>query len=148
MAESITLSKEELQSLLSGIVTQTNAALVEAVRELRKPSLEEQVKIDKERELEQRRMKESVELARVEEEGRTRRQGSCPHRKENNEHTLRGQIHADGMVHLFCLRCQLPFKPFAPTPEMQRGGVNFGNYRLEPAQLVQMTKEALEYIRA
>lgn len=106
------LSKDDLQDLI-----------INVVREARKPTPEEQKKLDEEKALAQKRREEMVELAKAEEEGRRNLQDRCPHKKQNGESRIVGQIHSDGFIHPLCQWCQKEFPPVKPASEMLAQGI-------------------------
>lgn len=91
--------------------------------ELRKPSPEEEKKLKAELE----RVKN--QRIRAAEDGRAiaarvhAEQAACGHVKPNNEHTWRGQVHADGWAEIRCQRCQKSYH-VRPTAEMVSAGLN------------------------
>lgn len=89
----------------------------EIIAELRKPSPEEQEKIDKEKAFKKRAMEQRVEIARQEMAAKAERENRCNHKKEKGESAVFGQKHSDGMVHPICVRCQKQFEPYKPRAE-------------------------------
>lgn len=144
----IKLTPMELQEMLREMLRENQGGTLEALKafaqELKKPTEEEARKLAQEREIRERRARESVELAKVELESKRQRQLSCRHRKEDGTHTVRGQIHGDGYVHPICIRCFTEFKPFRPAAEMLTGGVNLGGYFFSDNELERMTKEVVQ----
>lgn len=93
-------------------VTMTLSQLKEmiafAAAEFKRPSADEQEKLDKEKMLLDRKRKEGIEVAKFEEDQRKLAQTNCPHRKPDGSSTIHlGQIYSDGMIHPICVRCQM-----------------------------------------
>ena len=111
---------------LSLTASQLQSIIETAVRAASAPNALEQKRLDEEIEHERRRALLAVELGRVEEESRWRRQNSCTHSK--NEKTgnpvskgkgiwcTGGQIHGNSVATLICQRCATIWQ-FKPTPE-------------------------------
>lgn len=108
------------------LIALTAAQLENILRAATAPNALEQKKLDEEMEREKRRARLSVELARVEEEARWRRQNSCSHScnektgasvaKGTGRWITGGQVHGDGNASLICQRCATIWR-FKPTPE-------------------------------
>lgn len=88
--------------------------------ELKKPSVEEQTKLDEEKARKAARTQQSIENAKREARQREIEQAVCSHMKP---HPYQGKtrivapLHNDGLHHPRCLFCHKEFKPFAPSPE-------------------------------
>jgi hypothetical protein len=102
---------------------QIKELMVEAVKAAKAPSEAEQKKLDEQAAIEKRRLAESIELANIEIENREKAWASCSHRKPNGVPSRGGQIHSDGLLHIFCLICQFPFPPTKPLPENMANGL-------------------------
>ena len=86
-----------------------------AIAEASKLNPIEQKRLDEEIERDRRRKQLSIELGRVEEESRWRRQNSCTHSRHNTTGesvprgmgtwTTCGQTHSDDTISLICMRC-------------------------------------------
>lgn len=105
-------------------VTVTIEQFKELIRELRKPSDEEQAKIDKEKAILARRREEMVELGRIEQEQRELNQSRCGHTKPDGKPSTGGQVHSDGLYHEFCLRCQKEIRVMKPSQDMMQMGTS------------------------
>jgi hypothetical protein len=100
-APTVTLTLEQLREMI-----------VFAATEFRKPTEAEQEKLDKEKALFDRKRKEGIEMAKLEEEQRKLAQDQCPHKKPNGESTIHiGQIYSDGKLRPICVRCQMMLSP-------------------------------------
>lgn len=134
--EMIGLSKEQFKQLMAAVVGNSEPQNVEkivevmgkefmaAIQEMKKPTTEEQEKIDEDKKRREQQNKQRVELAKAEVGKKKIRMERCPHLKQDGRTTIGGQIIQDGLVHPICVRCQSEFAPFKPTPEMMMGGVN------------------------
>ena len=116
MAEKeLSLTKAELAEIIGSAVRAANA-----------PNALEQKRLDEELERERRRSLLSVELAKVEEEARWRKQHSCSHScnektgdpvaRGKGKWTTGGQMHGDETATLICQRCSTVWR-FKPTSE-------------------------------
>lgn len=72
-----------------------------------------------------RKLAQEQDIAMIKEQEamKAARQAACTHVKENGKTAMAGQIHNDGLVHLFCQRCFWEQKPFAPTHEHLTNGL-------------------------
>lgn len=112
----VAITPESLQEVLS-------KAIEAAVKAAKEPDEATKARIAKEAEEAEKRQAQMIELAKAEEESRKVKWANCSHKKENGKPCVGGQIHSDGLVHLFCLRCQYPFPPFKPTQDMLATGI-------------------------
>lgn len=141
---------QEILTALAGILKQQSEQqqqqFLEAIRELKKPSPEEQAKLDREKQQTERRVREQVELAKIETERREATKRGCPHSTTHPgtgvvRHTWRAQVHTPaGKAPYFiptCSQCLTQLDPIPATPEMLTNGVQLDMYRsLDMAQLV------------
>ncbi len=121
------------QSTPTGALTTTYEQLQEllmtAAREFKKPSAEEQAKLDKEK---ARREQAALESCIMAEEAEKQKQAvisACAaggHKKENGRSAIQGQIHSDGKFHGICFHCQWEAPPVAMAPESFAGGIEYG----------------------
>ena len=97
-----------------------------AVKAASAPNALEQKRLDEEMDRERRKARLAVELAKVEEEARWRKQNSCSHScndktgqsvaRGTGRWTTGGQIHGDDVATLICQRCSTTWR-FKPTHE-------------------------------
>lgn len=134
--EEVSLGPEQLQQFMKTVLEATakdnREMFMEAIRELKKPTPEQQEQIDQQRLIRERKKQLMILLARDEEKGKRNRRERCSHLKPNGKIAIGGQIHADGLVHPLCVKCQTEFQPFKPTAEMMRSGVSLMNRGLTP----------------
>lgn len=64
-----------------------------------------------------------IRITREHEEMVARNQANCGHVKENGRSAINGQIHNDGLKHLFCQRCFKMFPPTRPNQEEMSNGL-------------------------
>lgn len=103
----ISISPDQLQKILQ-----------EVVRAAKEPDEATKQKLAEEAALKERRLKESIEMAKAEEEARELRWRTCAHIKPDGRTAVaKGQVFSDGFYHPFCLVCQKPFPLVKPTPE-------------------------------
>jgi len=110
-----TLSAAQLQQILEGALKAATA-----------PNALEQKRLDEEIERERRRSILSVQLAKIEEDARWRRQNSCSHscdsktgasvRRGTGNWTTSGQMHGDDSCSVICQRCATLWH-FSPTKD-------------------------------
>lgn len=111
----VNLSFEQLQQLMQGMA-QT------IVTELKKPTADEQAKIDKDKADIERRRNEMIRIGKEEEEMKARTQAACNHLKPNGQMAVGGQRYSDGKVKEFCLRCQKTVREYTPDAADLAGG--------------------------
>lgn len=104
---SITFTAAELSKLIT-------EAIAAGVREFKKPTPEEQVKLDADRLRKQREQQARVDVGKAEEQRRTSEQERCNHRRQDGSPRINGQLHSDGKVHLFCLFCCKEVRVYTP----------------------------------
>lgn len=97
--------------------------VLELVKALREPDDETKAKRKAEKEFNERRTKEMIELARIEMEQKQLLQSNCSHRKQNGQSTIGGQVHSDGLYHPICTRCGYQPEPSAPPTGTLVGGL-------------------------
>jgi len=134
MAEPQSFNMETLMQLIDKLDERSNQRLVEAIKELKKPSPEEQEKLDKQRERERQsrvaRAKEAVQDEHV----RKITQFYCSHIKHaegvyKQEHAFRGQVNNDNCCRAQCIRCNKLFPPFKVTEENMKSGMSLQNVK-------------------
>ena len=134
--EEVSLGPEQLQQFMKTVLEATakdnREMFLEAIKELKKPTPEQQEQIDQQRLIRERKKQLMILLARDEEKGKRNRRERCNHLKPNGKIAIGGQIHADGLVHPLCVKCQTEFQPFKPNAEMMRSGVSLMNRGLTP----------------
>lgn len=96
--------------------------------ELRKPTEDEQKKLDAELQRIKNQRIQAAELGRSEAKQIRDTQAACGHIKPNGEHTFRGQVHGDGWAEIRCQRCQKTYR-VRPTTEMMASGLNLGDIK-------------------
>lgn len=117
-AKNLEAEVERLKAELAKSYTQSvkPASSDDATRQLAEIMLRREAKqLVKEEELEQRKAEARADFLRVAKEQEAQKQArenSCSHTKDNGRTAIAAsQIHSDGMLHPFCMRC---FKTFAP----------------------------------
>ena len=105
------LSAEQLNQILEAINSRSDERMLKFAQEIRKPSLEEQAKIDKDNAKLKERVAAAAKLAKAEEEGRKNAAKNCPHGTVHKgtkafTHQWRAQIHMPyGEKPYFLPRC-------------------------------------------
>lgn len=143
--EQITLTKDALQELLAKNAEVTAAALgdkfLEGIKELKKPTAEEQEKIDAERKRRKEAREAAVRDGLAQEIGRAQEQAACAHTKENGRHTFGGRVLNNGDASVSCSRCTKEYRWGASRDESANGGALFlqdpehGFFRMNGAQI-------------
>jgi hypothetical protein len=111
------LTFEQLRELLAAESAAADRRMLEMVKEIKKPTAEEQEKIDREREFKLRAARQRVEIAHNDMRAKAEHESRCDHKKEKGESAVFGQRHSDGLVHPLCVRCQHEFPPYKPRAE-------------------------------
>jgi hypothetical protein len=115
--------KAQAAALMSFSFEQLKELVEGAVMAARKPTPEEEEKLEQEKKRRAALQEEMIKVAKAAEEGRDRLQRVCPHRKQNGDSRVVGQIHSDGLIHPICQWCQKQFQPYPPTKDMLAQGV-------------------------
>lgn len=95
-----------LMAMLEKMNEQNQKNLMSAIAEIKKPTAEEQGKLDKEREKQARMAKSRAEVGKMEKERREAQQRTCRHRRPDESWAVSGQNFSDGTGKLICLQCQ------------------------------------------
>jgi hypothetical protein len=96
--------------------------------ELRKPTEEEQKKLDAEMQrIKNQRIQAAAQGKAIADQIRAE-QSACGHVKPNGEHTFRGQVHSNGWAEIRCQRCQKAYR-VRPTTEMMASGLNLSDIK-------------------
>lgn len=122
----ITLTFEQLQTLLKAQSADQAEAMKQFGIELRKPTPEEAEKLADAKVRAARARAERIADIEAEAAGKAAGQAACEsngHKKENGRSAIGGQIHNDGLFHPFCIRCFKEFTPTKPHSDMISGGV-------------------------
>lgn len=112
-----------LSALLAAQQQQNLVLMREMVLELRKPSEDEQKKIDAERERQKQRAINAARQGEAVDAMIEAQKASCQHLKPNGDHTWRGQVHSNGWAEIKCQRCLTTFR-VKPLPEHMASGLN------------------------
>lgn len=127
--EPTNITMKDVLLLLQELQKSNRADLLEAIKEMKKPSEAEQAKLDKENALLERRR----ELRRAEmiseEKARIGKQRSCMHKKKHPRSgawisAWGGQVNADGYWHPICTVCMKEGPEVKAPIEWIQGGVN------------------------
>ncbi len=129
MAENITLTKQELQELLLKQSAEQakiiGSSLVDAMKELKKPTEEEQAKIDAQKAREKERRIAGVREAVTNGLLKAQEQLACPHSKPDGRHTFSGRVLNNGDASVACVRCQKEYRWQATNEQKSNGGALF-----------------------
>ena len=101
---------------------QLKEIMVALVQELKRPSKEEQAKLDEEKDRLAQRRAAMIEEGKRQDLAVARTQASCNHTKPNGESLVhKGQIYSDGLMRPMCLRCMKQFAPMRAPQELVAG---------------------------
>jgi hypothetical protein len=124
MAEKQNLSTDDILALFKQMQESSNANLIEAIKELKKPNELEQKKLDQEKERMRRESEIRVDQARRDEIFRTQEQSNCSHKKMDGSASWGGQVNSDGYVRFMCTQCRFLAPEVKAPDEWIRSGVN------------------------
>lgn len=126
----VALTFEQLQQLMMMVAKQNSAdnreALVEAIRELKKPTDEEQAKIDETKARREKFMAAMIESAKAEEANKIMIRRACNHLKPNGIKNYGGQVHGKEVI-LICKTC---FSELVRRPAVEQ------DYQMGPLELL------------
>lgn len=139
---------DQVLELLNSQKAENQANLLLAIQELKKPSADEQAKIDKEKAKIKERALAAVQLAKAEEQGKINAATYCPHGTTHKgtqvfTHQFRAQVMTPaGEKPYYIPRCTqcgstwdriygLPSPKILATPEQLQGGVNMNEWTTE-----------------
>ena len=109
---------------LQSNVNLTQGQLLDLVRamgeEMRKPTPEQQAKLDEDARRRQRDNEARISVGKAAAQERENRTRNCNHRMDNGrseKYAIGQQLSSDGMIHVFCVRCANDIKVFQPTAD-------------------------------
>lgn len=108
--------------------------------ELKKPTPEEQAKIDADKANKQRILEASIAEAQRDEQKKQHDQLMCSHMKPHpyvGKTRIVAPLHGDGLHHPKCLFCHKEFKPFAPGPDTIQIGMSLDDYNGVNPQIIE-----------
>lgn len=139
MATSPGMSMEQAFELLAKMNESNQKGFLEAIKELKKPTEQEQKKIDEENARTLQRVKSAALQAKMAEEQRERIAKTCPHGTYHPgtgafTHQFRAQIHSPfGEKPYFqprCTQCGTTVKgKIYATPDQMQNGINLDQYK-------------------
>jgi hypothetical protein len=132
------LSLKDVLALLESQNRASDERMMKAIAEIKKPSPEEQEKLDKERARTIKRSQERVAEAKAMEEGQIQAQRLCHHIKRDGSPAWGGQVNSDGNFRPICTQCRLIGPPIKAPKEMYTGGVNLQDKELFPRLTLEM----------
>lgn len=127
-ASAPTVLSPEMVALLEQLQANSNATLIAAIAELRKPDEVTAAKQLLEAERDRMNVLRKVDDAKRQEAGRARAQLSCSHTLPNGKTRLRGQRNSNNTIQAFCSSCHFLSKPFPATDHERDGGVNMSEW--------------------
>lgn len=125
---------------LEDVLRIVKESTVAMAQEMKKPTPEQQAKIDEEKERQKKRVEASIAEANREKQRRDMEQMSCSHMKP---HPYQGKtrivapLHGDGLHHPLCLFCRKEFKPFAPSNETIPIGMSLDDFNGITPQIIE-----------
>jgi hypothetical protein len=135
------LSLKDVLTLIETINKASDERMMKAIAEIKKPSVEEQEKLDKEKARTIKKHQERVTEAKAEEEGRLAAQRACGmrnHTKRDGSPAWGGQINSDGQFRPICTQCRLVGPPIKAPREMYTSGVNLQDKEIFPRLTLEM----------
>ena len=127
----------ELMAMFQQMTDANREGMIEAIREMKRPSEEEQAKKDGERARSMLNTQMRVQHARNEEQEIAARQRNCAHLRKDGKTAMRGQANSNGYSQAFCPHCHYLSPPFALQPHEIAGGLNMGDWRGNVQALVE-----------
>lgn len=109
----VSLSFEQMKDLMATMARTMG-------EEMRKPTAEEQLKLDEAARRKERDNVARLEVGKAAQAERDARSRGCNHRMDNGrseKYSIGQQICSDGMIHVFCVRCCNDIKTFKPSPD-------------------------------
>ncbi len=142
-----TFTMEQVLQMMAAMSKDNRESLIEAIKELKKPSPEEQAKLDKDRAKLLERVTSAAQLAKAQEEGKKNTARFCPHGTTHPgtkafTHQWRAQVHTpSGEKAYFIPRCtqcgstwnmlpeyDLPSGKIPASNDQLQGGVGLDQY--------------------
>ena len=108
--------------------------MVALVQEMRKPTPDEQRKIDEEASRRANNARAAAQAAHAQESQEKRMQESCPHSLPNGKTSFRAQVNSDGCYRAFCPRCRFISRPIRAA-EHYRNGEPLDFHKLDASTL-------------
>ena len=110
----------EMAALLLAMQGQTMAAIAE----MKKPSVEEQEKIDAAKERARLNKRAAIEMGERTIRAEKAHQRVCAHSQPDGNTSFRGQVNSDNCYRLYCMNCKYISPPIHATPEQIASGLN------------------------
>jgi hypothetical protein len=130
----------ELMQMFLGALQQMSADnrenMIAAIQEMKKPSAEEQERIDRDRALLMEQTMRRVEAAKAQEEEIAERQLNCAHTMPNGQTNFRGQVNSNGWAHVFCSHCHKTYDFQATDVEANKSGLNVDKWGPNAHQII------------
>lgn len=131
------ITMQDVMALLAQMNEQNQNNLVEAIAEMKKPTAEQQAKMDADALKLKQQQDARYKLAKAEEDRKKMQQEFCPHSSYNaatgiQKHAFRAQVHTpNGEKPYFrpmCIQCNWIGPKILATPDMLTQGVNLDTY--------------------
>jgi hypothetical protein len=97
---------------------------IAAIAELKKPSAEDQAKIDEEKASLMEQSERRIEAAKAQEDDIAARRAGCSHTMPNGQTNFRGQVMSNGWAGVFCSHCWDAYAFEATDIEKSQSGLN------------------------
>jgi hypothetical protein len=115
---------EMFLAALQQMSAENRETTLDAIRELKKPSPEDQEKYEREKQQLMEATLRRVEAAKQQEAEIEERQQSCSHTMPNGQTNFRGQVNSNGWAHVFCSHCHKEYDFEATDVEANKSGLN------------------------
>lgn len=109
--------------VLMALMAEQSKTFMQGIAELRKPTEDEQKKLDEARERRKQASINAAEMGKKITQQILDEQRRCGHVNPRNMHLFRGQVHSDGWARIKCQRCMKSYT-VRPLPEMVAQGLN------------------------
>ncbi len=118
-----TVTMDEMMVFLNSMNAANREALVEAIREVRKPTEREQQKLDQEAQHALRQMLGRIEMAKNADAQRIAVQASCPHKRPNGVTQFIAAVQSDGYYRPYCNACGKQIGKIRATDQQKIEGI-------------------------
>jgi hypothetical protein len=127
-----TLTMKDVLEIIRLQSEENRKAMLDFAVELKKPTAEQQKKIDEDKARLEKQRQERVYEAKIEEESRTSAQSRCAHVKKDGKPAWGGGVNGDGYVRPMCTQCFKIMPEIKAPMEWIQSGVNFQDKELFP----------------
>lgn len=132
-----------MMEMFEKMMQDNRESIIAAVQEMKKPSVEEQARLDDARNSSMELTRRRVEDARSREKDIADGQSACRHLSKDGQKTnLRGQVNSNGFAKAYCSGCQYLSDWFECHPHELTGGLNMDQWGVNAFAIVQQRIKA------